>query len=99
MSTTPKALISSNQNEVFVQNQNTYGAVPFNTPLAGGHTAVIVVKTAEALTAEALAALFDGEGESAEIIAQDNVPAIEGYDAALDGRLHVKYAAAAAQNG
>ncbi|MBR2695286.1 MAG: hypothetical protein IKE69_13870 [Thermoguttaceae bacterium] len=99
MSTTPKALISSNQNQVFVQNQNTYGAVPFNTPLTGGHTAVIVVKTAEALTDETLAALFDGEGESAEIIAQDNVPAVEGYDAALDGRLHVKYAAAAASNG
>lgn len=96
---TPKSLISANQTDVFVQNQNTYGAAALSgIAVAAGHTAVVLVHTAEALTDETLAALFDGTGESAEILAQDNVPEAEGYSAALEGRLHVKYTRAAANS-
>lgn len=96
----PKSLISANQTEVFVQNQNTYGAAALSgIAVAAGHTAVLLVHTAEALTDAALAELFAGEGETAEILAQDNVPEAEGYTPALEGRLHVKYTKNAAQEG
>lgn len=90
---TPKPLIRSNQNEVFVQNQNTFGSVPFTlTPVVAGHTALLLVQTATALTDAILAEKFaDETSDTCVIIAQDNLPSVTGYVGSADGRIHIKY--------
>ena len=93
---TIKNLISTGQNDVFAQNQNTYGNVAWAvSPLAAGNAALVLIQSEDALTEEGLNTLL-GEGNTAQIIAQDDVPELEGYASSIEGRVHVKYAPAAA---